>query len=255
MRTTPNPRRVTALVAAAVAVMLAGCGTAPYEVDSPTGQDSPTTDAKPVDTSPVTEKPDLPGNTLPQPVFDPTTTTIALPVATLQPPKNPVPLQPGDLAPQFIGQIIQLDQNAKEHFIGNIALPPGSYLRGGGAVMGADNTPINYGVSMINLADRSKTATSLAVMLIRPEVGGTSPGPGIGRPAFVVDAIEILLATDQQLVSWDCLVDGKPDFNVLALAKDGRGTVRPMQAWRIDPTIGKIVEIDPTSVICELSQV
>ena len=245
-----------------IAVVVSGCGVVPSEVGSPQddalptqGQpvigQSTTTVAVQVDTlPPLPDKPDLPGETYPQPVFDESTTTVAIPVVTLPPPKNPVPLGPGDLASQFVGQVIQLDQNAKQHFIGQIALPPGSFLRGGGAVMGNDDIPVGYGVSIVDIASRS-----LAVMVIQPVVGGKSPGPGIGQPAVVVDVIEVFLAPDEQLVSWDCLVNGKPDFNVLAVAINRRGTIPAIRAWRVEAVNGKIVEIDAASVVCDLSQI
>lgn len=255
-------RRVAAGVALPVAVMLSGCGVVPSGVGSPQDDalptqgepvigESTTTMAIPVETLPsLPDKPDLPGETYPQPVFDESTTTLAIPVVTLQPPKDPVPLGPGDLASQFIGQVIQMDPNAKQVFVGQIALPPDSFYRGGMVVMGDDARPTVYALDFVEIANRSRVA-----VLIRPVVGGKSPGPAITPPGVVVAVLEVLLAPGEQLVVWDCLVDGRPDKTVLAVAKDGRGMIPAIRAWRVEPVNEKIVEIDAGSVVCDLSQI
>jgi hypothetical protein len=267
LRTIPHLRRVAAVVAFPIAVMLSGCGEAPSQVGSPKAQDLPaqgppmivestTTVVMPVETLPLLEKEEPPTQgTDARPVFDASSTTVAIPVVTLPPPKDPVPLGSGDLASQFIGQVIQLDQNAKQVFVGQIALPPGSFSRGGMVVMGDDDIPTIYGLALVEIANRSKAARSLALILNRPADGANSPGPAITPPRIVVDVVEVFLSPGEQLVSWDCLVNGKPDFKVLAVAIDRRGTIPAIRAWRVEPVDEKIVEIDAASVVCELSQV
>ena len=82
-----------------------------------------------------------------------------------------------------------------------------------------------------------------------------SPGPEITPPGVVVAVLEVLLAPGEQLVSWDCLVNGRPDRTVLAVAIDRRGTIPAIRAWKVVPVDEKIVEIDAASVVCDLSQI